>query len=205
MQQQLVTVTPPAAEPVMLAEVKAWAKIDGSTEDAMIASMLTAAIESAEQYLKRPLITRTLKLTLDVGRSNINDALGDGVYDLPVSILSGCLPRYIKLPFAPIQSITSVVTYGTAGNATAYSNSNYYLNGDKLTLNDSAYWPSDLRDYKTVEITYVAGYGDTSSAVPAGIKAAIQMHTQRMYDERIICEMPEGCMALLRQYRVYDL
>lgn len=205
MHQYLTTVTGPSVEPVTLSEAKLWAKIDGSTEDSMIAGMITAAIESAEQYLKRSLITRTLKLTLDVGRSNINDVLGEGHYDLPVSVLSGLLSRTIKLPLAPIQSITSVVTYGTAGGSTTYSNANYYLNGDKLTLNETAYWPSDLRDYKTIEITYVAGYGNAASAVPASIKSAIQMHVQRMYDERIICEMPEGCMALLRQYRVYEL
>jgi hypothetical protein len=31
------------------------------------------------------------------------------------------------------------------------------------------------------------------------------MHLQRMYDGRIVCDMPEGCERLLRQYRVMDL
>lgn len=196
-------VTPPAADPVTLGEVKGWAKIDTTADDGLLAGLITAATQAAEEYLKRSLITQTRKLTIDAGRSDI--CLPDGVYDLPVSILTGSIPNSIELPFGPLQSITSIVTYGVAGGSTTFSASNYYVDtaSNRVTLNYGVQWPSDLRDRKSMEVTYVAGYGNTASAIPAPIKTAIMMHVQRMYDGRLICDMPPECESMLRKYRIY--
>lgn len=203
----IAIVTPPAAEPVTLAEAKLWAKIDGTEEDALCAALLTAAIESAEQYTRRAFINRTLKFTIDAPRCDWADNLPDGVYDLPISVLSGDLPKVIKLPIEPVQSITSVTTYSTGNVASVYSSSNYYLDAGsgRLVLNYTASWPSDIRQRNACEVVYVAGYGATSASVPATIKSAIMMHFAHMYDGRIMCDLPEASMKLLSQYKVYGL
>lgn len=203
----VVTVTPPAAEPVTLAEAKLWAKIDGTDEDALCASLLTAAIESAEQYTHRAFINRTVKFTIDAPRCAWADNLPDGVYDLPISVLSGALPESIKLPLEPVVSVTSVTTYSTGNAASVYSASNYYVDtgSGRLVLNETASWPSDIRQRNACEVVYVAGYGATSTSVSAPIKTAILMHFAKMYDGRIYCDMPEGCMKMLNQYKVYGL
>ncbi|WP_020474233.1 head-tail connector protein [Zavarzinella formosa] len=194
----------PAAEPVTLGEARAYAKIDGTDDDPLIASLITAATEAAEQHLRRAIISQTLTLTLDPQPSGCYYNLPAGVYDLPVSALYGSLPTQIELPKGPVSSITSVTTYDEDGNATVMSASGYFLSGDRFALKSMSVWPVNLRSMGALEIAYVAGFGPAASDVPQPVKTAILMHVQRMYDERIVCEMPESCATLLRHYRVMD-
>lgn len=205
MRQSTTVTSLPAAEPLMLQEAKNWLKVDTTDDDALIAVLITTATQFAENELRRKLITQTVKLTIDAGRSEANDWLGDGFYDLPVTVLSGSLPRSIDLPYAPIQSVTSVVTYGVDGTSSTLSSANYYVDtsGAKLVLYDSGSWPSDIRAAKSCEITYVAGYGDTSTNVPSPIKTAMLMHVKEMYDMRLPCEASDGIKYAFRGYRHY--
>lgn len=197
-------VTPAATYPVTSAEAKLYAKIDTSADDTLIDIFIAAATSAAEEYLRRALITQTLRLTLDMLANGLNDCLGDGVYDLPVNALYGELPRVIRLPKEPVQSITSVKLYDTSNTESTYSSSNYFLDsdGNRLVLNDTAVWDSNLRAQACCKITYVAGYG-AASAVPAPIKAAILAHIQSMYDQRIVCDLPQVSKNLLDQFKIY--
>lgn len=197
-------VTAPAAEPVTLAEAKAWAKIDASDDDALLVALVAAARESAENYLRRSLISQTLRLTIDQAPSGVEDCLGEGVYDLPSTILTGGLPKVIELPKGPVQSITSVTNYALDDTASVFASGSYSLNTDRLVLGYGATWPSGLRATAACAILYVAGYGDTGSSLPQAIRTALLMHIQRMYDGRVVCDMPEGCVRLLKPYRVLD-
>lgn len=204
--RSITLVTAPATEPVSLTEAKAWAKVDDTADDTLITSLIVAARESAEQFLRRSLITQTWKLSIDLPASRFDDSLGEGVYDLPVTALYSGLPSAIRLPKGPVQSITSVKTYDLDNTESTYSSSNYTVDtdGDRLVLNYGAIWPTNLRRTAAALITYVAGYGDASTDVPQAIRTAILMHIQKMYDGRIVCEMPDGCQQLLRQYRIMD-
>ena len=93
-----------------------------------------------------------------------------------------------------------------SSSTTVFAGSNYSLNADgsRLVLAYGAQWPSSLRPVAACEIVYLAGYGDTASSVPQSVRTAMLMHVQRMYDGRIVCEMPEGCLRLLKPYRVMD-
>jgi len=203
--ESLTVVTPPAIEPVTVGEAKAYARIDTADDDALIEALITAARTAAEEYTRRSFVARTLKLTLDLPCSGLSAGLSEGVYDLPVSALYGSFPSTIRLPAPPLLSITSVVTHDTANAATTLASSHYFADtaGGRLVFNDTAVLPSNLRPFAACEITYTAGYGATASAVPQPIRTAVLMHAQRMYDERVVCEMPPSCHQLLRQYRVY--
>ncbi|MBN9265961.1 MAG: phage gp6-like head-tail connector protein [Hyphomicrobium sp.] len=109
MRRTVTLVTGPSVEPVTLDELKAWAKIDSADEDALLTSLIAAARDAAEQYLRRALITQTVRLTLDLDGRGID--LPEGVYDLPVSAIYGGLPTVVELPRPPVSSVTSVVTY----------------------------------------------------------------------------------------------
>jgi uncharacterized phiE125 gp8 family phage protein len=193
----------PSVEPVTVDEVKLWAKIDTTEEDSLLETLIRSARQAAEDYCRRSFITQSVRLTLDMGRSPLDDCLGDGVYDLPVTALYDGLPRTIELPRGLVQSITSVTTYDTANASAVFSPSNYAVDaaGGRLMLNEGAYWPSPLRPLASCEVIYVCGYGPAAGSVPDAIKTAIKMHVQTMYDGRTICEMPEACMRLLRPYR----
>jgi hypothetical protein len=205
MNRSVTVVTGPAAEPLILGEVKSHLRIDTSDDDALLAAYATAAWEQAEMELRKKLISQTVKLTLDAGRSEADQCLGDGVYELPVTILSGALPRVVSLSYPPVSSITSVVTYGVDGTATTMSAASYFLDsaGGRLALYDSASWPSDIRAVKSCEITYVAGFGSTSAAIPMPIKIGMLQHIKEMYDNRGICDAPSSVSDVYRRYRHY--
>jgi hypothetical protein len=199
-------ITQPAIEPITLAEVKLFAKIDNNDEDPLLQNLISAARETAEKFTRKSFITQTIRLTLDMAYSDLERGLGQGVYDLPASALYGSLPSVIELPCYPVQSITSVTTYNTANTGTVYSSDNYRLNsdGNRMVLNQNAVWPGDLRPIGAVEIVYVAGYGDTGKSLPQSIKTAMLMHIQTMYDGCPADDMPDPSIRLLKQHRVMD-
>lgn len=201
---RLDVLTPPAVEPVTLEEAKAWAKVDGGDEDARISQMIAAATASVELYLKRSLITRTLKLSINGVRSRSFDDLPAGVYDLPVNFFDGELSRVVDLPMPQAVAISSVTTYDTAGAGTPFAAPGYRLYDNRLLLNDGYYWPSNLRFAGAAEIVYTAGYGDAPASIPQPIRTAIMMCVAGMYDG---CSdaIPAGAMQLLNQYRIMSL
>ncbi len=198
-------VTAPAAEPVTSTEAKLWCKVDHTDDDTIFTSLIAAAREAAEKYTRRSFITQTWKLTVDAGNTNSIFDLPPGVYDLPVSALNGELPREIDLPYGNLLTISSVKYYDLDNTEATLSSTNYLADtaNNRLVLNYAAVWPSNLRNKASIAITYTAGYGAAGSAVPESIKTAIKMHIQKMYDERMVCDMPEGCKNLLQQYRFY--
>ncbi len=204
--RSITTVTAPATEPVTLTEAKAWARVDFTDDDAAFSSLITAARMAAEEYLRRTLITATLKLTLDLSCEG-NNWLGEGTYDLPVTALYGGLPSTVELPKGPVQSITSVVTYDLTDTASTFATSSYRADtaGERLVLTYGSLWPSNLRPVGAAAITYVAGYGN-AAAVPQPIKTGILIHVASMYEQRGQCEdamdLPPGSKQLYNQYRI---
>lgn len=204
----LTLVTGPSAEPVTTSEAMTWARLDDDTDSALIDQLVTAARAAAEEYLRRALITQTWKLTLDLERSMTNDRLGEGFYDLPITVLYGGLRREVELPKGPIQSITDVTTYALDNSSSTYAPSNYFLDeaGQRLVLNIGAIWPANMRPRAACEITYAAGYGDTASDVPQPIKTGIMIHVASLYEQRGQCadamDLPPGSKQLYNQYRV---
>ncbi len=189
MRQSVNLITAPTTEPVSLSDVKTWARIDGTDEDALLTNLIVAARQEAEKFLRSALVNQTWELTLDLACGGLDSSLGDGMYDLPITALYGDLPRVIKLPYAPVSSITSVKYFDLDNTEATYSSSNYTLDssGGRLLLNYSAIWPSNLRKEACVKIRYVAGYG-TSADVPMAIKMAIIGYVHGMYESRGICD-----------------
>ena len=197
----------PAQLPVTLTEMKQFLRIDGDDENELLSTFLETAVTSAEQFLRRSLITQTWKLTLDRFPELANGRYADfeGMIERPVSYVLNQAGE-IYLPRGKANSVTSLVTYDDSNTTSTFSASNYTLNTatDRISLNSGQAWPGALRDRAAVEITYVAGYGLTSASVPQPIRTAIMMAAGKIYDERIDCGLPENCQALLRQYRIVD-
>lgn len=196
--------TAPTVEPVTLTEAKAWLKLDTSDDDSLITDLIKGARQAAEDFTRRAFITQTVTLTLDLQPSNLNNALGEGMYELPVSELYGTLPNSIELPRQPIQAINSVTTYALDNTSSVFANSNYILANSRLSLNFGVIWPVGLRRTNACVISCKCGYGDTAASVPEAIKNGIKMHLLAMYDGRIATDLPPTTQNLYRQYRVMD-
>jgi hypothetical protein len=198
--------TAPTTEPVSVAELKLAARIDSSDEDPLLSGYISAARQQAEEYTRRAFITQRWKLTLDLPNSQFANVCDEGVYHLPITALSEPLPRVLRLPKPALLSVISITTYDLDNVGTVFSSSNYGVDtaGGRIFLNQDAYWPSNMRNIAAVEIIFSAGYGDSAGSVPAAIRNAIMMAAQRMYDSRIICDLPAECIRLLQPYRVMD-
>ena len=60
-----VLLTPPAVEPLTLAEAKSYLRVDTVDEDDTIAALIAAARLLVEAYARRALITQSWRLSLD--------------------------------------------------------------------------------------------------------------------------------------------
>ena len=93
----MILLTGPSLEPVTLAEMKLWLKIDGSEDDTVINALIVSARLSVEAVTKRILITQSWRVGLDEWRQG----------------------GLIRLPTGPLQSVTAARVYDAAGAATS--------------------------------------------------------------------------------------
>jgi len=178
--RQLTEVTAALAEPVTLAKIKTFLNLSTADDDTLLDALIKAARDHVEMVLQRALVRRTYRA--DIG----------GFY------------RAIRLPWAPLASVTSVKYYDTASPSvlTTLADSSispettsevYRVNeaGSMLYLVNGEAWPTaDLR-HDAVQITYVAGYAPDSASpldhaanVPDAIKSALKLLIGDMYLNR---------------------
>ena len=186
--RSLTTTTPPAVEPVTLAEAKAHCRVDTSTDDAYISSLITAAREWCEAYCDETFVHTQYRMTLDA------------------------FPHEIELPRPPMASsgtVTAVtVTYTLENQSTATLATNQYrvdrdsTPGVIRTLYNGS-WPSHLLDYNAVTVSWWGGMGASGSSVPQRVRNAILWLVGMWYERRMaadavnLSEIPFGVKALL--------
>lgn len=162
----LVLVTGPTQEPLTLEEAKLHLRVDHTDDDAYIAMLIITARNMVENHTGRALLTQTWDYTLS---------------DFPRR-------GFITLPLAPLQSVTSITYYDTAGAGTVYGTSNYQVDAygapGRVALGYGLSWPSTtLRTANGVVIRFVAGYASTG-AVPQDIKHAMLLIIGHFYENR---------------------
>jgi uncharacterized phiE125 gp8 family phage protein len=187
----LVLVTPPAQEPVSLAEAKAHLRVDTADDDALIQALIVAAREHVEHITRRALITQSWDLILDA---------------FPAG--------EIVMPRPPLQSVTSITYRLQDGTAVTLDPANYVVDAKsepgRVVLVPGKSWPSEeLYPASSVVIRYTAGYGDPG-AVPVAIKQAILLLVGHWYENReaaavghTVIQLPMTVDALLWPYRVW--
>jgi hypothetical protein len=188
-----------------IVDIKQFLRVDTSDDDVVIYAYMDTAAEALKQYLRVALLTETFVFKADgfayVDADDRILALGPGIHTASRPYLLGG-GETLDIPFPPLQSVTSVVTYDRGNNASTYSASNYEvdLQSGRIYLNDGSTWPSDLRAQDAVEVTYVAGYG--SGSIPAPIVQAFRMYVEQLYDG---CDgMTAEVRRLLAPYRRAD-
>jgi uncharacterized phiE125 gp8 family phage protein len=165
-----VLTTPPAAEPLTLADAKLHLRIEtGDTaEDALVTSAVQAAREYAEEATGRALVTQGWTLTLDAFPAR------GGV---------------IALERAPVQSVTSVTYLDAAGvSQTLTAGTDYVVDTAsqpaRVALAPDASWPSTQSGrINAVTVVFVAGYG-VAADVPEILKGAMKLHVGDMHEHR---------------------
>lgn len=182
----LKLITAPTTEPITLAEAKAQLRVLHSDEDALIEALIVAARMSVEGVLRRALFSQTWEYSLA---------------QFPAK-------AELRLPLPPLQSVTSVTYYDTAGTtATFATTGNWYADTasepGRIVLNDGISWPSSsLRPGIGVVVRYIAGYS-TVASIPQTWKQAIMLLIGHYYENREATlyrqamELPLGVRNLL--------
>jgi uncharacterized phiE125 gp8 family phage protein len=172
----LTLITPPTSEPITLAEAKLFLRVDGNTEDALISSLIIAARQKAEAWLRRSLLSQVWK---------IQQALPD--------------TTKITLPLAPIQEIL-LVQVTRLGQITTLTTSDYTWIPEtrEIHIHTNA-------EVERVIIQYRTGVSDVG-LVPSPIKQAILHAVSHYYHHREQAEdLSAEAKRLLADYREVQL
>ena len=158
--------SPPTVEPIRIDDARQHLRVDLTEEDGLIDAAIRAARSRAENFLRRSIMTQTVKLTCS------------GFYGPNMALLRG-----------PVQSITQVQYKDpTDGSLTTWDSANYQLvrsvQPERIAPAYGLTWPVTRADYDAVEITYVTGYGDDPVDVPGDILAAIKLLIGHFFENR---------------------
>lgn len=184
----LELVTPPASEPLSLAELKAHARIETDADDAVLTSLIVAARRWLEQQTGLALLPQSWRLWLD------------------------CWPeqRAVTLPRAPLRGITSVMLYDAAGNSSVWASAAYQVDNallpGRLLCSDGQSWPWPGRTQRGIAINFTAGYNDAAS-IPAPLLLALKQlatfWTEQRGDET--AAVPLMVQNIVMPYRLVSL
>lgn len=187
-------VTAPSSEPISRTEAKMHCRIDHSTEDDLVDSLIRAAREYVETYTGRRLMTQTWRAFYEE------------------------FPADFYLPTSPVQSVTHIKYTDINGTETTWSTTyweaNLYEEPAEIELKYAQSYPIvTLKTVNPIEVQYVAGY--TSAAnVPMAIRQAMYLLIEHWYRNRaavtvgntaaaISAPLQMGVDSLLATYRLY--
>lgn len=199
----LTLVAAPAEEPVTTAEAKSWARVEHSADDADIASLVKAAREMAEKLTGRAFVSQTWRLSLDCFPYAWTG--WGGIRNVPPPDPG---PWSVRLPKAPLQSVSSVQYYDLADALQTLAAAAYDVDAahdpGRLSLAFGQVWPVTRPKPGAVRITFVAGYG-AATAVPEAIKLALKIAVAFWYENRgenpqVLTDLPPASKALLASF-----
>ena len=153
-----VVVTPPATHPVSVEELKARARITLPDEDGLLMAYIKAAVDQVERDTGLALLTQTRDLYLD----------GVPMDHTP-----------LRVPYPPLQSVTSVKYTDTAAVLQTLAASNYVVDSaswpGRIALSDIGVWATNLRMFQPWVIRVVVGWA-TPVLIPPLLVEAVALH-----------------------------
>jgi uncharacterized phiE125 gp8 family phage protein len=161
----LALTSPPAVEPLTLAEAKAHLRIDADEEDALIASLIAAGRMWLERQFGLALIRQ--------GWSLYADRLPEG--------------RELSLPLWPVSAVEGVTLHGEA-EAAELAESAFAVDllsrPARISFRQIAGSVPALRRLNGIEIAFITGFGETGRAVPGPIRQALLLLIADWYERR---------------------
>lgn len=177
----------PALEPLSLSQTKIFLKIDGSDDDDLVTTLITAARLMVEAASNRVLVNQTWRLVLDAWPC-------DGV---------------LRLPVAPVSSMAASRVFDAAGNPQVVPANVLVLEPghDPPVIRVALPPPPIGRQSRGLEIDVVAGFGPAATDVPAPLRQAVLRLVARWFENRgdVVSRdagtLPVEIAALIRPYK----
>lgn len=163
--------TPPDGLPVTLAEVKNHRRVTFSADDSELTGLISAAVELVQGDTGRQLITATWRGTMDA---------------FPAS------SEPIRIPLPPLQQVSEITYVDSAGVTRTWDEALYAVStfsgpfaseGLVRPVYGESY-PAVQRGIDAVTVTFIAGYGDTSTDVPLALRALVKDYVGGLYENR---------------------
>jgi uncharacterized phiE125 gp8 family phage protein len=182
-------VTPPAEEPVSLAEAKEHLRLEGTEDDTYVSALIQAARQHVEEVCWRGLVMQMREIVLDR--------------------FPDCAE--MDLPGGNLGAITSVTYVDAAGAEQTLDPSVYEADTGsvpgRLLLAYGQSWPSARCQWNAVRVRYTVGWAVAD--VPAPIKHALLLLIAHLYEQRApevtgaaIGKVEFAVDALLEPYRL---
>lgn len=185
--------TPATGLPVTLAEARAHLRAEGITyDDSLIETYIRAAAATVETTYSLALLTQTVIQT-HTGFPETGEAF------------------FFRV--RPVANVTSIAYIDSDGVSQTWANTNYEAEGLSSSVGFPSLWtkfdkvyPASASVPNAVTITYQAGFGADSTALPANIRTAILHMVADMYESREdkARTLPTVSKALLRPYYNYS-
>ncbi len=183
----IALITPPASEPLSIAEMKTHLRIDHDHEDDLLLELLRAARQYTEFASGQKLLTQ-------LWRQYVSGISQD---------------RCVTLKVAPVQSISAVIAYDAEGEPSPLSLDEFDLvrgtEPVQLRFSDGV---NMGRAANGLEIDIIAGLTDLAVEVPDTLKHAIRLLVAHWYEFRGAISpqqqpvsLPPGFDSLVRAYR----
>ncbi|HST93408.1 MAG TPA: head-tail connector protein [Microvirga sp.] len=181
-----IFVSGPAVEPITLAEMKAYLRVDDddAAQDDLISGLIKAARLMIEAASRRILIEQSWRVVLDRWPCN----------------------RVILLPLAPLIAVDAIRITDAAGTASDLPESAFEadaLSDPPRIVASGA--PDPGRPRHGISIELRAGYGTTAEAVPATLKLAIRILVAHWFENRgdVVGEqiLPPEALALVAPFQ----
>jgi uncharacterized phiE125 gp8 family phage protein len=187
-----ILLTPPAIEPLSLAEAKDYLRVEHTDDDALIAALIAGARAHVEAQTRRALITQTWRHNRDAWPR-------DG---------------RIEVPPAPLQALAAARVYDEEGMAQPIELESFIV--DTIAAPGVISFPpwsvpAPGQKYGGIELDIVVGYGATANDVPEPLRLAIKALLSHWYDnrgvaaERDVSPLPWSVAVLIATYRVLSL
>lgn len=141
----------PAAEPVSLAEAKAFLKVDDDAEDGLIETLIGAARLHVEGITGKALMAQSWRIVLDRWPEE----------------------RWLRLPMTPLMEVTAIAAIDGNGASHDIGVGAFVVDGERLLVPDHVPGMPRLQARQGIEIDYVAGFGEAPEDVPADLRQAM--------------------------------
>ena len=183
----------PAQEPVSLLEAKDFMRLDGSEDDVLVSTLITAARIHIETTLGKILITQNWSYFLDTWPKT----------------------KTTYLPLDPIQTIEEVRFHNDQGSYEVIPLEDYSTdiisNHPRIRFHGTK--PANsTKHLNQLEIRFTAGFGDEPADVPSDLKQALLMLATHWFEQRDpiafggnFTEVPHTIQALLNHYKKYKV
>lgn len=168
-------VTPPALEPVTIADARTFLRISTDSEDDILRRILKSAREIIEAETGLAIIDQTWRLRVDRW------------------------PRSGRLALFkyPAKAVTAVVAYRPDGSAISMEPEEFMLqHGRRPQRVYMAQYP-DAQTFCGLEVDFIAGFGETGVEVPDALKQAILTLTAHLYENRSALDAPKAVLPTM--------